>query len=521
MTVDPENVKFLEPLEEQNHEEIYGKNFYITLFVFFGLIIVSILATITGGYRKLEQGEIQGIGGKIVECFDLYKNWDALTTNPRKDDDELAFFDGIRVIAIFWVVLGHTFWYAMDTPAINPDGVQKFTEEFSKAHIYNGTLSVDIFFFLSAFLLAYILLKKSKGQPSVSIILYIHRIIRFYPMIVIALCVFCFVLPSIGDGPLYYRIYEKVNVYCGAIWYKILLFFANYRAWGYQCIDYVWYICIDFQLFIFSPFLIYLYAKNKLLGIIAPVVVILINFGYTIWLALTYDVYASMARYNHAYEDAYYERIYTRGGPYMIGLLAGYFFYEYKSGNGQISSTIFEIIKNNVFVRILLYIIGLTGMFMILQTMYWLNKYYFDVSRAQDLIYLLLYRDLFVSSLFIFLLPAFAGKGRVLRLLFGNQFFNVLGKLSYGIYMTHQLFMEYYTYVKRRPIFFGYSNLAMQFWGFALLATVAAAVSFIFIEQPFFNLEKLVFPTRRTEKPKLTDDDEKTLVPTSDKKATE
>lgn len=510
--ISPEEVKFTDPVKEEEINGNYGYYFSLILLVFFGIVAYSIFATVIRQLIKVEADQPQGLGKRLLGCFDLYQNWEILTVNKRQDNEELAFFDGIRVLAIIWIVYAQTFGYAQEAPVINPDGINKFIEEPSKAYIYNASLSVDVFFFLSAFLLTYLILKRSKGQGSCSLKVYIHRLIRYYPMMIIALLTFCFIIPVLGYGPFYFRIYERVTVDCEEIWYRILLFFANYRPAHYECISYVWYICVDFQLFILSPFLIFLYCKNRFFGILFPFLIMFGNAAYTVWLSFTYDIYASLEKHNTAYDQYYYERMYTRGGPYMIGMLCAFLYYEHKSGNGEFSTKLFGCIKNNVFFRVLLYAIGLIGMILIIQAMYLLNKFSYDISRLLDLIYLVLNRDAFVFFLFVFLLPVFSGKGRVVRKLFGNKIFFTLGKLSYGIYMLHQLFMEYYTYEIQRPIYFGYTNLSMFFWGYLFLSIVASTIAFLFIEQPLFNFEKILFPSSQPEKATGADDEESGLV---------
>ena len=503
LTVQPDYVRFIDPIQAQEDEGTFGPGFWITMTVLSLFVLLCIVATMYLSERKDKEKKMP-----ILECFDLYKNWNLLTVNPRKDEGDLSIFDGIRFLGVAWVILGHTFYYAADTPSINPDGVEKLTQEYSKAHIYNGTLSVDVFFFLSAFLLVYILMKKSKGQPQVSYQLYVHRVVRFYPGMLLSLCLFCFILPSLSIGPLYYRIYEKVNVYCGHVWYRILLFFDNFRPWGYTCIDWVWYVCLDFQLFIFTPFILVIYSKRRLVGILIPVIVIIINIIVTIILSCNYNIWASTSKYNHEFEDIYYEKPYTRAGPYMIGILAGLLYYEHKAGGG-LAERIFNKIRDNMAIRGVLYVVGLFGAYLIMQTMYWMNKNIADLPRYADLLYLLFYRNIFIFCLFLLFLPVMAGKGRVLKMILGNQFFFVLGKLTYGAYMLHQIVMEYYEYIKQRPIFFGATHLYMQFWAYLSMAIIAAFLSYMFIEQPLFNLERLLLGPKQGERSTTKEDEEK------------
>ncbi len=518
LTVTAENVWFVDPIAQEKSQTFYGPGFVLTVSILSILFLVCVISTVFVAQYS-SKGPSEGTAKTVYEwatSFDLNRNWKELTVNPRRGESELSFLDGIRVLGITWVIFGHTFYTAADFPVINSDDIQAMTIDFSKAHIYGGTLSVDIFFFLSAFLITYILLRRSKGKPKLGLMIYVHRVIRLYPLVIVTLVTFCFILPVLSNGPLYYRVYEKINKYCAAIWYRIMLFFVNWRPWGYDCIDNVWYISLDFQLFAVTPFIVVLYSKKKLLGILVPVLVIVVNVVVTIWMSYKYDIWSSFSKYNHDYEDLYYEKPYTRAGPYMIGILAGYFYYEHKSGNNETVLAITGAISNNVVVRLVLYVAGLMGMFWMVHAMYWLDKYYQTIPRVYDLMHLVFSRDIFAIALFLFCLPGLVGKGRVQKLLLGNHFFFVMGKLSYGGYLLHQMYMEYFIYTRQKPMYFGYAHLCMEFWAYMLLAFVTAALSFLFVEQPVFNLERMLLMPKRKEEPKLEDEKAKLTVETKE-----
>jgi len=527
VSITGQDVRFVDPVQEKENQGGAKIGFYVFIGIvgFFGL--ACILSTLKSLYfdetekdknnENVENSDIKSMKktklNEIIECFDLRKNWDELVTNKRQGEQDLGFFDGIRVIAISWVIYGHSFYTALDQPMINPDAVSKLTVEFDKAFIYNGNLSVDVFFFLSAFLVSYVLLKKSRGWYKFDWMIYVHRVIRLYPLILFCLGFFCYVLPLLDNGPIYYRIFEMVNTYCAAIWYRILLFFVNFRPWGYNCIDNIWYISVDYQMFLITPFIIWVYTKKKLFGVLLPLIIILINVGCTIVLATKYDIYSFIAKYNHDYEEKYYEKPYTRAGTYMIGILAGFAYYEYKAKGSEFIKNFMTKIYDNIILRIVCYLVGANGIFWIIQSMYWMNKNPEDVPRYLDLLTLVFNRDLFIISLVIFILPVLAGRGRLIQYIFGNDFFYILGKLSYGAYMLHQSLMDYYVYSKKKPIHFGFSHITMQFWAYWIGSFILATITFLFIEQPIFGLERILLMPVRKPKPiesKKENNDEET-----------
>eukprot|EP00826_Nyctotherus_ovalis_P057538 TRINITY_DN7874_c0_g4_i2.p1 TRINITY_DN7874_c0_g4~~TRINITY_DN7874_c0_g4_i2.p1 ORF type:complete len:350 (+),score=83.20 TRINITY_DN7874_c0_g4_i2:162-1211(+) len=332
--------------------------------------------------------------------------------------------------------------------------------------------------------------------------IFVHRVVRLYPLLLLTLGVFCFVVPTINDGPIYYRIYQMINEYCGKIWPLVLTFTINFRKWGQNCLDNTWYIAIDFQLFILAVFIVYIYSKKKLIGILIPVVIIISCAVTTTIIAFKYDIWASLNKYNHDYEEKFYEKPYTRAGTYMLGILAGYFFYEYKAGN-LVGFT--SAIRNSIVLRFICHIVGLGGMIGLLQVLYFINKEL--PPRVLDLLYLLFSRLTFIFLLFLFTLPVLLGKSSWISALFGNYPFFVLGRLSYGAYMVQQIPMNYYAFMKRRGTFFSFSHLSMNSWGYFFMAFFGAFLTFLFFEQPIYSLEQ-TFLLKKKPKKKLQEVEE-------------
>lgn len=100
--------------------------------------------------------------------FSVINNSKRLLFGRSKDGDKnLEILNGLRVFAIAWVILGHTFYYILDGPIQNISWVFDLFDSFSFSIILSAPYSVDIFFWLSGFLGAYILLcgmKKKDGK---------------------------------------------------------------------------------------------------------------------------------------------------------------------------------------------------------------------------------------------------------------------------------------------------------------------------------------------------------------------
>lgn len=80
-------------------------------------------------------------------------------------------------------------------------------DTFSFSIIMSAPYSVDIFFWLSGFLGAYIMLsmmKKKNGRMQPYWMLALHRFLRLWPMYVSTLLFFWAILPMFGSGPIFF-----------------------------------------------------------------------------------------------------------------------------------------------------------------------------------------------------------------------------------------------------------------------------------------------------------------------------
>ena len=123
-----------------------------------------------------------------------------------------------------------------------------------------GVLSVDVFFFLSGFLVAYLFLQElltKRGAVHIAKV-YFHRYYRLvFP--IAAITMFASTLYRyIGSGPLWSSFSISFSYQCETTWWNNLLFIQNVYPWTLEeeCVAWVWYLAIDMQLFLVTPFVV-------------------------------------------------------------------------------------------------------------------------------------------------------------------------------------------------------------------------------------------------------------------------
>ena len=146
----------------------------------------------------------------FVQAFDCYTNIKSIFSFKRRKGP-FAAFDCLRACSAMWVILGHTlFWasfYPIQAYLITP-GPGSFDSTFLGQVLFTQsfTMAVDTFFFLSAFLATYFILKESAMKPHFSFVKVwiskvINRALRILPAFAAALFFSWLVAPLFTDGP--------------------------------------------------------------------------------------------------------------------------------------------------------------------------------------------------------------------------------------------------------------------------------------------------------------------------------
>ncbi|KAL1419617.1 hypothetical protein MTO96_005109 [Rhipicephalus appendiculatus] len=190
----------------------------------------------------------------LLTAFSVARNTRFLLTvnrNRKSDSYKYRFLHGLRFFSILWIVLGHSSM-ALDPVISRYANVLHVTSSWVFCIISTSFLSVDTFFFLSGFLLAYNILKMKKNRALVGIVALLRRIIRVtVPMFFILMC-FC-LLPLVVTGPNAVVLFHKFHSELEGHWWRLILHIRNFaKANELECFSHLWYLSTDFQLFIVS-----------------------------------------------------------------------------------------------------------------------------------------------------------------------------------------------------------------------------------------------------------------------------
>jgi len=232
--------------------------------------------------------------GKLLISFSPDRNISKLLFSSPPKDKDLEVLNGIRVLGMVWVILGHAYL----TPILFPVNNIMFIENHLKGVLFplipGAFFAVDIFFFLSAFLATYLMVDKFRNMERLNLgtvlQIYFHRIYRLIPFIALMTIFTIGFVGKLGSGPLWVQggVVDQLGAQCKSDWWANFLFINNLTHQG--CISWVWYLANDMQFFIFMPFIVYAFTRKRILGYSILVFLVGFNLLLSTILAFHYEV---------------------------------------------------------------------------------------------------------------------------------------------------------------------------------------------------------------------------------------
>jgi len=265
---------------------------------------------------------------KLLLCFDFQDNASKILSTKKSTDvlKTLSIFDGVRVLSICYVILGHVFFIGIQS-FTNFQDFLPFFKTLQYCILTGGFFAVDVFFFMSGFLFYLGLQKyldKEISKCKLIIMSFVNRYIRLLPVYLFALFGLTYFMPMVWDGPVTstFDYFDNTMMTCKFNFWKNLLYINNFANAG--CIGVAWYLSNDMQFFIISILIFIPFNRNKL---IRDIICLSIFIGSIIsTIAVSYYYEFSYNDYTHQYKTTgdfmndFYIMPYIRITTYMVGL---------------------------------------------------------------------------------------------------------------------------------------------------------------------------------------------------------
>lgn len=438
--------------------------------------------------RQIKKGPLQ----TALSAFSIEANIKMLLNIERdKESDANAyrFLHGIRLLAIFSIVLGHSysfFDYLAMSGAIN---VLHYGDSLSFSFIMTAYNSVDVFFFISGFLMVYNIDKLAKTRIN-RFYIYVVAIIRRHlrttvPVFFVIMC--CYLGPLIASGPNLKPLMERIHHEFSGQWWKILLQVRNAGERDDQgFLGVLWFISADFQLFMVAmPTVLILkrsyWSKIAAFGIMGALcsAISVWQLHGTAFPPFMMPFISELKILNDFYRDVYVWPFH-HGLCYFAGCIVCLLVQKYRHS---------KISKLKLFATWCLCLFcGLTCFFI---------KYDWCRGRnpTDEWIKLVvsvvngLCCAVFVGWL---VFACSTGRGGVASRLLSWKALVPLSRLSFGVYCIHVPAYYYYFALSRERIFYSHFTLVLLSFGVFGLSSILSFVTFLACDAPVGRLEKQV-----------------------------
>ncbi|KAH8241181.1 hypothetical protein KR032_001438 [Drosophila birchii] len=417
----------------------------------------------------------------VVKAFSARANSRALfrIVENNSNPNVIDCLHGIRCMTLFWVVFCHEYSLKLLSPNLNLTHMVPWAELPYTSFVLHGHFSVDSFFFLGGLLVALISLRSmdnTKGKLSV-LKMYLHRLIRIFPILAVAILVYTTLMIVVADGPLLHSGYSG-KADCEAGWYWTLLFVNNYT--NAKCLGHSWYLSVDMQLYLISPILliaIYKWGKKAA----AAIFVLIILLSGCLFATMMVNNLSMLLKSTttDAMQKLYYAT-HVHATPWLIGFLFGYFLHLNKGKKFQLSSLCV----------CLGWILCLAMIFTSIFALYPYAKWTAEpLSTLAESFYYTLTRLAWPLALCWVVFACMQGYGGLANSFLSSPLWQPLSRLSYSIFIWHLFIVEINARNFRTNSYFSDYQVILQWWSDIGITVLVSYLLYLIIEAPVSGLD--------------------------------
>ncbi|XP_022806962.1 nose resistant to fluoxetine protein 6-like [Stylophora pistillata] len=418
---------------------------------------------------------------RFFMCFSLVKNT-SFITDTSNSPGNFTSLHGMRVLSMWWVILGHCYFMLQFSPVTNLLSLKELFQRFTFQAVQNSSFSVDTFFVLSGLLATYLSLRRmDKNNGKLSLFHhYFHRFWRLTPPYMFLVLFYDKLNGFLGKGPLWF--YAQNNPQCEKYWWTNLLYINNFypkktNGGHGLCMGWTWYLADDMQFYIIAPVILFIAYRFRLRGLLAIVSVLLAaSFVTTATIYYSYDLTGDDY-------DLVYTKPYCRIPSYLVGMVLGYLLHKAK--DWRLPTKVFNV--TGWCLAIILAVSTLYGKY---QTERQDDPQPF--SRIQSISYGTFARFAWSLAIAWVIFACQRGLGGLVNRILSARFWILLSRLNYCAYLVH--FVVLLNLLASNEFVWTYSDVHMAY-RFVGVMSISYGVAFILsvcVEVPARQLEKLI-----------------------------
>nr|XP_018896305.1 PREDICTED: nose resistant to fluoxetine protein 6-like [Bemisia tabaci] len=353
-------------------------------------------------------------------------------------DDTLAPLHGLRFLSMLWVILVHTCLLIFQV-ADNKSFRSKVEDNFLYQTVSSGTYSVDTFFFISGSLVSFLYFRtcakftmkemtnmdqELQGQLVQFITMLLYRFIRLTPPYLVMIWIVELQMKHFRDhAVLEFPSLDHVN--CPKYWWRNIFYVNTFYPVKERCVIWSWYLADDTQFFVIG--IILLIVAVKYFKAAASAVGLLLLASWTISAVITVNSsYIPSFKDPFANYDLVYEKPWTRAGPYLVGMMTGWFLFKKKN----------SFSPNKVSERI--------GWVFAIATMLALiyGLYYIQLGPVSSAVYVALSHTSWALALSWIIIMCMIGRAGFIDKVLSFKYLYPLSRITYCAYLIHPQLMR-------------------------------------------------------------------------------
>ena len=432
----------------------------------------------------------------------------------------LRVFNGLKGSAVLIAVWGATYYFLWFSVISNPKELGEVQESVWFNTVSGTVYTVPTFFFCSGFLQTLSFLQRDEDEsmftPRRLGLYYARKFLRYIPLNLAVLLGVVYVLPHLGNGPVWNH-FATLTDPCKTKWWANLLWLGNLvpASLDDKCLPWTWFLPCYVQLSLLLPPLIaiYKYMRGPVVGVIYGCIGGAALVG-TFLMVLLVDRGATLAFHPEpnaaARADDFFSWVFMNPlyhfSSFFLGMLVCLAYVTFKEERAEASaesnslvSRALEMVCHNAGPRYALYLLGLGAQVgaVLWQTPF--VAYPADQSAAHAAFYATLAYPFFCIGLSTMLLPALAGKAAVFRYLWGSQTWTMLCAMGLGLYLLVPVVALFYYMSAQHQISVTYYMQIYYWTGHVLFATMFWFIIAIPLDRPISALLNLKADVRDAE----------------------
>ncbi|KAG5870080.1 hypothetical protein JTB14_021372 [Gonioctena quinquepunctata] len=487
----------------KNDEREYGPLFIITMLIICGCVTAMVVSTTYDVY--LHQKQLKS-HHPLLLAFSVYSNGLKILETSNGNKEQIQVFHGLKTISMLWVICGHGFVGWRTLPVDNYQNVIDVQKSLYIFYATSAPLAVDTFFFISGFLLAYQYLKMKARPLMVHITsipqLIIHRYLRLTPAVLMLYLVTVSILPHLGSGPLWNSAIDTVVNRCYDDWWPFFLYIQNYYTYPVEpCLVHTWYLSADMQMFLLSPLVmipVAILLKDTSRLKMCMFCLLILNIFLT---ALPMALKLTVQDYTNNYDT------HSRLINYFIGIMLGTFMRVRLD-----KPFLYNKVKRLSLVNLMIWVVVLLGM---LATTICYQEVERNHGYESKQVFYSLMRPAWCIGLSWIVYSSCHGYGGIVSWFLSRPIFQVLGRLSYCIYIVHGLVVVHRILTNRTRLHSSDYDEFYLWCGYTVISVSMAFVWTLAFESPLMIIEKQLMARgrQRTEvKPTTAPQEKRTNV---------